>query len=89
MVSHCFSPNQFYQSFTGQKAAPAKEQSVLSTQGPVCNSGLPKWKMYAVIKESPPNFLIHQCQLSPTEHFLIVSQLATLPGENLVLSTDL
>lgn len=73
MDSHCFSPNQFYQSFTGKKAAPAKEQSILSTQGPVYNCGLLRWKMYAAIKESPPNFLIHQCLLFLTEHLLTLA----------------
>lgn len=73
MDPHCFPPNQLYQSFTGKKAAPAKEQYVLSTQGPACNCGLPRWKMYAAIKESPLNFLIHQCQLSLTEHLLTLA----------------
>lgn len=57
-----------------KKPAPSvKEQSILSTQGPVCHRGLPRWKMYAAIKESPAELPIRQCQLSLTERLLTLA----------------
>lgn len=72
-IPTAFPQINFTRSSQEKKAVSAKEQSALSTQGPVCHCGLPRWKMYAAIKESPQNVLIHQCQLFLTERLLTLA----------------